>query len=112
MHARDRLLDGLVWVLELAVLAARVPHLIRRRVSHRAELNHLVVFGHAVRTKRLVVSHAETIDRLVMPSANRIVHHLVHRRSVLSLHPRLHPLPWHIVIHFYLIVLLVIDSRK
>ena len=109
MHARDRLLDRLVRVLELAVLVPRVAHLLGWRVS---VLNHLVMLRHAIRAKRLVVRHAETFDGLVVPPANRVLQNLVHRGAVRRLHPSLRPLPTHIVIHFYLIALLVIDRGK
>ena len=67
MHPRCRLLDGLIGELELTAAC----HLVGGRVyllHHGAG-----VFANTLLAERLVVSHAEHVNRLVMLSANCIL---------------------------------------
>ena len=83
MHARDRLLDGLVRVLQLTLGAGATSHLVRSRVCvHVVSL----VLRHTLLAKSLVVTHAEHVNRLVMLRAIRILLNGVHRRSHGALH--------------------------
>lgn len=106
MHARDRLLDGLLCILQLAAAA----HLVRWRVSHARvlRLHHgALVLWHALLAQGLVVTHAKHVDRLVVLSANCILappgRQRVHVASHLAGHHLLACLPTQIVTHFNLI---------
>ena len=82
MHARRRLLDGLVGEFELALAL----YLVTWRVYRLRVLAD--VFAHTLLAKRLVVGHAEHVDRLIVLSANCVVtplwRHLVHASAHLA----------------------------
>ena len=99
MHARSRLLDGLFREFELALAL----YLVTWRVYLQGVLAD--VFTDALLAKRLVVGHAEHVDRLIVLSANCVVtplrRHLVHASAHLACkHLLLLPLRTvHIVAH-------------
>lgn len=87
MHPRCRLLDGLIGELELTAAC----HLVGGRVyllHHGAS-----VFANTLLAERLVVSHAEHVNRLVMLSANCILAPRRHR-----VHPSTHLVREHLLL--------------
>ena len=88
--------------------------MVRWRVSHLLlEADVVLVLGHALLTKSLVMVDAKHIDWLVMFGTNGIL--LLHHVDVgthLSLHQLGARLPWQIVTHFYLSVHKLISQRK
>ena len=112
MHARDRLLDGQLVVLELAGLLGGAVQAVRWRVSDSGEVHHvLLVLGHALRTQGLVVTHAKSIDRLLVFSADCVLNGIQGLSHLVGHHLR-RALAGQIVTHFYLIARLVIDRGK
>ena len=109
MHPCDGLFDSLVGVLQTTLSGLGAPaHLVRWRVSHAPDVEHLV-FRHTLLAQGLEVAHAKHVDRTVMFGANGVLLNVVHLRPHLVLHHLMAPLARMIVTHFYLIALKVID---
>lgn len=109
MHPCDRLLDGLVYELQVnwALLATW-------RVSYTLVLHHvLLVFWDALLAEGLVVSHAEHVDRLVMFRAYRILLDRGHLRSHLVRYHLRTTVSGQIRSHIYkVIALLQLNDRR